>query len=236
MSDAAATAPRPVVDRVRVWDLPTRVFHWVLAAAVVGSVVTAKIGGNAMAWHYRLGYLILGLLMFRLAWGLVGGRWARFASFVYGPASTLRYLRGRAHEGDRFDVGHSPLGALSVFALLLVLALQVGTGLVSFDDIEQVGGPLNRFVAEATATKALGWHKSAGQVLVISLVLLHVAAVLFYVLARRRDLIGPMWHGDKPLTDPSLAAADTRRERLVALAIALGCAALVGWVVSLGSA
>lgn len=234
MSDAAATAPEPADRRVRVWDLPTRVFHWVLAAAVVGSVVTAKIGGNAMAWHYRLGYLILGLLVFRLAWGLVGGRWARFASFVYGPASTWRYLRGQAREDDRFDVGHSPLGALSVFALLLVLAVQVGTGLVSFDDIEQVGGPLNRFVAEATATQALGWHKSAGELLVIALVLLHVAAVLFYLVAKRRDLVGPMWHGDKPLADASLAAADTRRERLAALVIAAACAALVGWVVSLG--
>jgi cytochrome b len=234
MSDAVAAAPTPAPNRVRVWDLPTRVFHWVLAAAVVGSVASAKIGGNAMAWHYRFGYLILGLLVFRLAWGLVGGRWARFASFVYGPASTLRYLRGRALQDDRFDVGHSPVGALSVFALLLVLVVQVGTGLVSFDDIEQVGGPLNRFVAEATSMKALGWHKSAGQVLVISLVLLHVAAVLFYLLAKRRNLIGPMWHGDKPLADASLAARDTARERVVAAVIALACAGLVAWVVSLG--
>ena len=168
-------------------------------------------------------------------WGLVGGRWARFASFVYGPASTLRYLRGRTTQGDRFDIGHSPTGALSVFALLLVLAVQVTTGLVSFDDIEQVGGPLNRFVAEATALKALGWHRSAGQVLVISLVVLHLVAVLFYLLAKRRNLIGPMWHGDKPLDDASLAAADSARERLVALLVALACAALVAWVVSLGS-
>lgn len=234
MSDAAATAPPADVERVRVWDLPTRLFHWVLAAAVIGSVATAKVGGNAMAWHYRFGYLILVLLLFRLVWGLVGGRWARFASFVYGPASTLRYLRGRRSDGDRFDVGHSPTGALSVFALLLVLAVQVGTGLVSFDDIEQVGGPLNRFVAEATAMKALGWHKSAGQALVIALVVLHLVAVLFYLLAKRRNLIGPMWHGDKPLADVSLAAADTARERAVALAVALGCAALVAWVISLG--
>jgi cytochrome b len=234
MSDAAATAPAPVAPRVRVWDLPTRVFHWVLAAAVIGSVTSAKIGGNAMAWHYRLGYLILGLLLFRLVWGLVGGRWARFTSFVYGPGSTWRYLRGRAQPHERFDVGHSPTGALSVFALLLVLAVQVGTGLVSFDDIEQVGGPLNRFVAATVGAQALGWHKTAGQVLVISLVLLHLAAVFFYRLAKGRDLIGPMWHGDKPLADASLAAADTGRSRTAAAVIALACAGLVAWVVSLG--
>lgn len=232
MTDAVASPPGAA--RVRVWDLPTRVFHWVLAAAVVGSVVTAKIGGNAMAWHYRLGYLILGLLAFRLVWGLVGGRWARFASFAYGPASTVRYLRGRAHEGDRFHIGHSPLGALSVFALLAVLMVQVGTGLVSFDDIEQVGGPLNRFVAEATATRALGWHKSAGELLVLCLVGLHLAAVLFYLLAKGRNLIAPMWHGDKPLADASLAASDSVRLRFAAAVIALACAALVAWVVSLG--
>jgi cytochrome b len=85
-----------LTERVRVWDLPTRLFHWLLALAVIALVVTAKVGGNAMVWHFRLGYFVLGLLVFRLLWGLVGGRWSRFGSFVYKPSTTWRYLRAQA--------------------------------------------------------------------------------------------------------------------------------------------
>ncbi len=104
---------------IRIWDLPTRLFHWLLAASVVALVVTAKVGGNAMVWHFRLGYVVLALLAFRLVWGLVGGRWSRFASFVPTPGRLWRYLRGSSAEAD--SAGHSPLGALSVLALLGVL-------------------------------------------------------------------------------------------------------------------
>ena len=103
---------------VRIWDLPTRLFHWSLAVTTVALVVTAKLGGNAMQWHLRLGYVMLALLAFRLAWGLVGGRWSRFASFLPTPARLRSHF---AHqEGKVTSPGHSPLGALSVFALLAV--------------------------------------------------------------------------------------------------------------------
>jgi len=219
---------------VRVWDLPIRLFHWALTLAVIGLVVTGKTGGNAMPWHFRFGYLVLGLLVFRLLWGFVGGRWSRFRSFAYGPGALLRYLRGRPRDGDAFEIGHSPTGALSVIALLVFLALQVATGLVSFDEIVQIGGPLNRFVSDATASKALWYHKQVGQWVIITLVVLHVGAVLFYLLRRKRNLIAPMWHGDKPLADGTLAAADSLSSRLLALALAAVCAGLVGWVVALG--
>jgi len=116
---------------VRVWDLPTRVFHWLLALLIVGSIITAKIGGNAMQWHLRFGLMVLALLLFRLVWGFVGGHWSRFAAFLYSPRDLMAYLRGDAGPGGRFDVGHSPLGALSVFALLALLIAQVATGLVA---------------------------------------------------------------------------------------------------------
>ena len=99
------------MSTVRIWDLPTRLFHWLLAASVVALVVTAKVGGNAMVWHFRLGYVVLALLAFRLVWGLVGGRWSRFASFVPTPGRLWRYLRGSSAEAE--SAGHSPLGALS---------------------------------------------------------------------------------------------------------------------------
>lgn len=217
----------------RVWDLPTRLFHWLLAATVVGSVVTAKIGGAAMVWHTRLGFLVLALLVFRLAWGLVGGRWSRFASFVYAPGALLRHLRGQPRPGEALEVGHSPLGALSVFAMLAALLAQVGTGLVSDDEIAFIG-PLNRFVAVDTGLAATSLHKTWGQWTVISLVVLHVLAIVAYRL-RRKDLIGPMLGGDKLLPPGTPASADGPAQRSLALALALGAGLLAWWVSRLGA-
>ncbi|MEQ1804205.1 MAG: cytochrome b/b6 domain-containing protein [Burkholderiaceae bacterium] len=219
--------------KVRVWDLPTRVFHWLLAAGVVGSVVTAKIGGSAMAWHFRCGYLIMTLLAFRLVWGVVGGRWSRFASFIYSPATLLRYVRGHARPEEHLDVGHSPLGAGSVFALLAILLLQVGTGLIADDEISN-SGPLVKFVSGATSALASGWHKNFGQWLIIGLVLLHLGAIAFYRFQRGRDLVGPMLNGDKMLAGKVPGSADAAGHRGFALTLAALCAALVGWLVSLG--
>jgi cytochrome b len=97
-------------NKVRVWDLPTRLFHWTLACCVVGSVVSAKMGGNAMVWHFRLGYVVAALLLFRVVWGLIGGRWSRFASFIYAPGTLLAYWRGKLGPHGRWEVGHSPMG------------------------------------------------------------------------------------------------------------------------------
>jgi cytochrome b len=224
------SADRPLV---RVWDLPTRAFHWLLVAAVIGSVVTAKIGGNALVWHMRLGLLILALLAFRLVWGFVGGHWSRFASFAYGPSSVLGYLRGDAGPHGRWNVGHSPLGALSVFALLAVLIGQVATGLVADDEIATTG-PLNRFVSTALGLQATGWHKSFGQYLIFALVALHVAAVLFYRFKRQRDLIGPMWHGDKRLAPSTTPSSDTAAQRALAAALMAAALGLSWWIARLG--
>ncbi len=220
--------------QVRVWDLPTRIFHWVLALTLVGSVISAKIGGNATPWHFRLGYLVMGLLVFRLLWGLVGGRWSRFASFVYAPRTLLRYLLGRTAAHEHLDVGHNPLGSLSVFALLGLAMLQVATGLVADDEIANTG-PLNRFVSSQLASYATGWHKGWGRGILITLVVLHVAAIVFYRVRRKQDLVRPMILGDKALPAGTPASADGLAQRLLAVALAAVCAGLVVWVVRLGS-
>lgn len=221
------------LSKIRIWDLPTRIFHWALAAGVIGSVVTAKIGGNAMVWHFRFGYLILTLLVFRFVWGLVGGHWSRFATFIYSPATLLRYLRGHARPEEHLDVGHSPLGAGSVFALLAILTLQVGTGLFADDEIANAG-PLVRFVSSATSSLASGWHKNFGQWLIIALVVLHLGAIAFYRFRRGRDLVRPMLTGDKMLAGRVPASADGAGHRGMALMLIALCAAVVGWLVSLG--
>ena len=218
---------------VRVWDLPTRLFHWVLALTIVGSVVTGQVGGEWLPWHFRLGYLAFGLLLFRIVWGFVGGRWSRFASFVYAPSTVLRYLRGQARADEALDVGHNPLGAFSVFALLAVLAVQIGTGLLADDDAGSTG-PLNRFVSNATALSATAWHKEAGKTILIVLVLLHIGAILFYLFRHGRNLVRPMLSGDKALPAGTPASTDSAGTRLLAVAVAAGAAALVAWVVRLG--
>ena len=216
----------PATFLVRVWDLPTRLFHWLLAACVVGSVASAWIGGNAMTWHFRLGYVTCALLLFRLAWGVIGGRWSRFASFFYAPGAVLRYLRGRSGEEELHDVGHSPLGALSVFAMLAVLCAQVGTGLFADDEVANTG-PLQPLVADATSLALTHWHRRYGQWLVIGLVALHVAAVAYYALVKRRVLLRPMLTGDKVFGTRVPVTLDTARTRWIAFGVVLASAALV---------
>ena len=165
----AGSEMAPGEQPVRVWDLPTRVFHWLLAGLVVFSVVTATIGGNAMVWHMRSGFAIFTLLAFRLVWGFAGGHWSRFRAFVYAPSTSLRYLRGESLPHEHHQVGHNPLGAGSVFALLGILALQVATGLIADDEIATTG-PLIKYVSSATSSLATSWHKNYGKWIIIGLV------------------------------------------------------------------
>ena len=213
---------------VRVWDLPTRLFHWLLAAAVIGLVVSGKIGGNALVWHMRFGLVVFTLLGFRLLWGVVGGRWSRFASFLYAPATVLRYLRGQHRPGDHFEVGHNPLGAFSVFALIAVLAAQVATGLIADDEIATTG-PLNKYVSSALGLSATAWHKGYGQWLLLALVGLHVVAIVVYRL-RGKHLIKPMLTGDKPLPPGVPPSADSLATRGLAAALVVAVGAVAVWI------
>lgn len=218
----------------RVWDLPTRLFHWVLVIAVVAAVATAKIGGNAMVWHVRLGLLVLGLLAFRLAWGLVGGYWSRFQAFDCAPSSLRAYLRGDAGPEGRFEVGHSPLGAWAVLGMLALLLTQVATGLVADDEVATTG-PLNAYVSAALAARASDWHEHPGQWLIWTAVLVHVAAVLVYRVRHGKDLVRPMIDGDKLLPPGAQGSSDGAVQRALALALALAAGAGAWWVGRLGA-
>ena len=218
---------------VRVWDLPTRSFHWVLATCVLASIASAWIGGNAMVWHFRLGYVVFTLLAFRLVWGLVGGHWSRFANFVYAPGTVVRYLRGESRADEHHDVGHNPLGAFSVFGVLALLASQVGTGLFADDEIANTG-PLIRFVSGATSLAMTKWHKGYGQWLIVGLIVLHVGAILYYLLGKKRNLVEAMVTGDKQLVVAAPHAVDSARSRTLAAVLFAACAGLVDWIVNLG--
>jgi cytochrome b len=218
-------------NKVRVWDLPTRLFHWALAVCIVASAISGYRGGDAMVWHARLGYAVLALLLFRIVWGFVGGRWSRFASFLYSPGSVLNYLRGKAHPDH--VVGHNPLGAASVFAMLAFLLAQVATGLIGDDEIA-FAGPLNKFVETSKGLAATWYHKRIGQWVLLGLVVLHVAAVLYYLWKKNDNLIKPMLHGDKKLGGAVATSRDDAASRLVALGVFALCAGAVTWLVKLG--
>ena len=221
------------LKQVRVWDLPTRIFHWALALCVISSIVSGLSGGNALVWHFRLGYVVFALLAFRLMWGMVGGHWSRFANFIYAPTTVVRYLRGERRAGEHVDVGHTPLGAFSVFALLALLAAQVATGLFADDEIATTG-PFNKFVSGATGLALTRWHKLSGQWLIVALIVLHVAAIVFYLVKKKHDLVRPMIRGDKVLAADVPASVDNSRSRAFALLLFALCAGAVAWVISLG--
>jgi cytochrome b len=220
-----------MANKVRVWDLPTRLFHWTLVACIPALAISGYRGGGAMEWHARLGYAVLTLLLFRIVWGFVGGRWSRFASFLYSPSSVVNYLRGQPHPDHL--VGHNPLGAGSVFLMLGFLLAQVATGLVGDDD-SSFTGPLNKFVTNARGLAATWYHKRIGQWVIVGLVLLHVAAVLYYLLKQKNNLIKPMLHGDKTNVGTAAPSRDDTLSRLVALVVLAACAGAVSWLVKLG--
>ena len=218
--------------RVRIWDLPTRVFHIVLALAVSGLVVTGEVGGNAMQIHFLLGYLVLALVFFRLIWGVVGGHWSRFVNFVPGPAELIGYLQSLRVKQAAHNVGHNPLGALSVLGMLAALLLQVLSGFMSDDEISN-SGPWVALVSGDWVSLATQYHGDIGKVLLIILVLLHVVTVLFYKRVKNEDLITPMLTGDKVLPTQTPESRDSLTSRLFALSILAGCMFIVFRLVSL---
>jgi cytochrome b len=183
-----------------VWDLPIRLFHWALVVLVVVSFTTAKIGGNAMQYHVWSGAAILGLLLFRLIWGFIGGPTARFRHFVRGPSAAWRYARSLLRPSPERHLGHNPLGGWSIMAMLLALLLQAATGLFATDDIA-TQGPLYHLVNDGIAGRLTRIHLF-NETILIALVALHILAVLFYLLVKKENLVTPMITGRKPWPEP----------------------------------
>jgi hypothetical protein len=181
---------------IRVWDLPIRVFHWLLVLCIIGSLVSVNFVDNAMDWHAYFGYSVLTLLIFRIVWGFVGSTHARFASFIPNHKKILDYLQGNTACG----LGHSPLGALSVFAILLALSVQALTGLFADDEIA-FQGPLAKYVSNSLVSILSEIHE-ANQVVIYTLIAIHIAAIIYYKKFKGEDLIKPMISGDKEI-DPS---------------------------------
>ncbi len=215
--------------KIRVWDLPTRLFHWALVICLIGSVVSVYLGGNAVEWHFRFGYGALALVVFRIVWGFAGSRYARFSSFPPDPRAVLRYLRGQHVAGP----GHNPLGAFSVYALLASLLFQASTGLFANDSI-MWDGPLRNLVSNDTSDLLTRLHK-LNRWLLLVLIATHLGAITYYTRVRKERLIGPMVSGDKEVigsagakvTEAGDGAAVRARALLILAAVAAAVWALV---------
>lgn len=213
---------REMSGRFRVWDLPTRLFHWSLFVLIVAAIVSGKTGGNLMQWHGRIGLCIIGLIAFRIVWGFVGSSYARFAQFFPTPRALAAYLRG-----EHRAAGHNPLGALSVFAFLLLIAALAISGSFANDDIT-FRGPLFSLIDKTLSDSITGLHKKLTHLLII-MIALHLAAIAWYARRQRRNLVRPMLTGWQE-GDAASAKGGGVVAFILALAIALGAVYLASGV------
>jgi cytochrome b len=221
---SVAPAPTPAAIRVPVWDLPTRLVHWLFVLLVAGSWWTAETG--RLDWHRWSGYLLLGLVLFRVYWGFAGGSTARFGNFVRGPRTIASYLRGSWEAA----AGHNPVGALSVLLLLGLLLLQVGLGLFAVDVDGIESGPLSAWVSFKAGRAAAEWHEWVFNVL-MTVILLHVLAALYYLFVKRQNLIGGMVTGSRSFPSP---VAPLERAPWWRLLIGVLSSAALAWAISQG--
>ena len=212
---------------VQVWDLPVRIFHWLLVLLVVISFTTGKLGGDWLAWHFRSGYCILALVLFRIIWGLFGSQTARFSDFIQGPKKVFVYARSLFSGATTFHAGHNPMGGLMVALMLALLLVQATTGLF-VDDDAGTRAPLADKVSGATVSLLTTVHRININIL-LACVALHVCAALFYLLVKKDNLIKPMFTGHKSVPDdqpePALSGP------VPALIVVALSAAFVAWLI-----
>ena len=227
IESTASTGTEAAADAalaVPVWDLPVRLFHWALVGLIGFSWWSVE--NDCIEWHIWSGLAVLSLLIFRLLWGFVGSSTARFGSFVRGPRAVIDYLR-RPREWQ--EIGHTPLGALSVIALLALLLVQVGLGLVLSDEDGTVTAPLNRLVSFDTAEWAGELHETLFNIL-LGFIALHVAAILFYRLVLGKKLAGAMVTGRTTAGDG--AAPMKPAKWWIALLCLIAAIALTRWIIA----
>ena len=212
----------------RVWDLPTRLFHWALVVLIALQYASGEFGWLSMRWHALLGYATLVLVVFRLAWGFAGSDTSRFRSFVRGPSAVARYVAALVRGEAPRDAGHNPLGAWSVLLMLASVALQAVSGLFTTDDIMEEG-PLVARASSATVEWMTSVHH-LNQTVLLVLVALHLGAIALHAIARRHNLVAPMLHGRASIDDARpLRFASNRRAAALLVIAAAAVWALVAW-------
>jgi cytochrome b len=233
MPGVSRRIPREVSSpaRVRVWDLPTRVFHWSLVALVAFSFASGTIGRDWLEWHMKSGYAVLALLLFRLAWGFMGSETARFSGFVRGPRAALAYARDLWASRYSPGIGHNPLGGWMVVVLLATLLLQAMTGLFVDDEIA-TQGPLAGKVSNALVARMTAIHHY-NEWLLVAAIGLHLAAVAFYRLRLGTDLVSPMLSGWMAAPAGRSPPHPAQRSPVVAAVLLALAAGFVYWLVAM---
>lgn len=209
----------------KVWDAPTRLFHWLIVGLVAFSWWTAE--EHIFDWHKASGLAIVGLLVFRIYWGFAGPETARFGHFIKGPRAVFSYAGSLFGPTHKLAFGHNPLGGLSVAAMIVALVAQVTLGLFAADtDTGLDSGPLSRFVSYDFAEAAADLHEDAFNILLV-LIGIHIAAIVFYLVVKRANLIGPMITGRRRngVTGPADGLAKAPLWRFL-LGIAISAAAV----------
>jgi cytochrome b len=222
----ATPSPAPALAAQKVWDVPTRLVHWALAIGI--GVSWWSVENKMMDVHYWSGLTLLGVLVFRIYWGFAGPETARFSHFIKGPAAVFGYIPRLFSKDYSAAFGHNPLGALSVVALLLAVIVQVGLGLFASDTDGLFAGPLNRHIDYDTAKDVTDLHEDFFNVL-FALILLHLAAIAFYLVVKRINLIGPMLTGKRRGTNLTGPARGIEPIPLWRLAIGIVLAVAVVW-------
>ena len=217
-------------ERRLVWDLPLRLFHWLLVLSLAASWATAEAGFDWMQVHMYLGYWTLGLIVFRLIWGFVGPRHARFSSFVASPAGIWRYAKGLGAGTMIQTVGHNPLGGIMVIVMLVLVGFQAISGLFATDDIVWTG-PYNGAVSGATAERLTSLHHLNFNI-ILAAVALHIMAIAFYFLVKKQNLVGAMLHGKKLAAHVPDHEAITKSEIVKAVVVIVISAGLIYWMLA----
>ena len=181
---------------IKVWDLPTRIFHWVLLLLFISMLSTGYLGGGFLKFHIYLGFLMCSLLIFRIVWGFVGGYWSRFQNFQFSLVSLQRQFKF-SHIPSR-NVGHSPSGSWSTAVILFLLFTQVLSGLVSDDEVSYAG-PLANWISSDLSSKATYFHTHIGKVLLLIVSTLHIIVVLYHFFCKKDQLVQAMWTGYKTI-------------------------------------
>ncbi len=213
---------------VSVWDGVVRLVHWTIVVLLVVLISTGLAKGDWLKWHMRAGQVLLALVVFRVAWGFVGSRNARFGTFVRGPRAVVAYARSIIHPPHHPHASHNPLGGWMVIALLAAMLIQSTAGLFANDDILWEG-PLTKWVSKATSDELSSLHRRFWWVL-IALAATHITAAVAYVVALRENLIGAMVNGRK-LLPPGVAHPQDAHAPPTRALIVAGLSAFAVWFV-----
>ena len=213
-----------------VWDLPLRLFHWLIVLSIIGSYTTAKLGVDYMQYHFYFGYFMIAMLIFRITWGFIGQRHARFSSFLTGPSAFFTYAKQMFSRAGHVSVGHNPVGGVMVIVMLILLAVQATTGLFTTDTIIW-NGPFYPTVSESTGSFLSSVHEANFNI-ILGVVGLHLAAIIYYHWVKKQNLVSAMFTGYKPAVHVPEHLAIASSQVLKALVVCMAAAGIVYWILS----